>query len=314
MDGLQFVKALPESDYVLREMRLLEAIHDGQSMPITWLPIDVSWRERTGTVFVSSDALCLGDENPVRISLSARASQAAADHLGAYLLTTHVADLIAKHATVKIAPQTQGPPKYDYIYQHRTSRMVDHHEAIEKARAGRCGLIDNAGKHWVLTNGYSKHPSKAANYGWFDSHASFVSASGMRVLQPLGFAHNIAHVDYSQTLRLMRASMFVDGKEALIKEVGADPDSYGLVSSEGPLKFWRIPAVLEASEIIDTRPGVPRRQTGRPPTAAGLSAAGRRQRRRRALASLCRHRRGPFLRQPDASAHAGLASGARSGR
>jgi N-acetyl-anhydromuramyl-L-alanine amidase AmpD len=260
MDGMAFLKSLPEDDYIERERLLIAAIKQGNYMPPAWFPIERSWNNKRATLFVASDALMIGTENGVRIALSARASQAVADALGCFLPTTEIADLIYRHAQVRISPQTQGPPKYDYVHMHRTTRMIDHHLAIEKARAGRCGLIDNVGKHWVLTNSYARHPTKAANYGWHDKAAPFVSASGLHVLQPLSFAHDVAHVDYSQTLRLVRPVVFVDGTEVALTAAGANPDTWGIVSSEGPLKFWRIPAaVTPQSERIgaDTDPALP---------------------------------------------------------
>lgn len=257
MDGREFVGSLPESDYVLREMKLVEAIKAYNFIPIDWELITTTYKGRSGTLLVAPDALQIGKTNGVRISLTPRTAQWVADYLGCFLPTTHIADLIYKNATVKIAPQTQGPPKYDYVHQYRTSRLLDHHDAVEKARAGRDGLIDNAGKHWVLTNSYAKHPDRAANYGWHHPTAPYVSASGIQIIQQLGFAHNANHVDYSQTLRLVHPEMVVDGVARQLTDVGADPDTAGLISSEGPLRFWRIPAAggSNAPPIVLTRPG-----------------------------------------------------------
>jgi N-acetyl-anhydromuramyl-L-alanine amidase AmpD len=260
MDGRKFVTMLPENDYVLREMRLAEAIKSGDYIPIEWAPVNVSWNGKNGVIYVASDALMVGRINGVRVSATPRLAQEIADHLGYFLPTTHIADLIYKNAVMKIAPQTQGPPVYDYVHMHRTSRMLAHHDAVERAISGLSirGLVDNAGKHWVLTNHYAKHMSMCANYGWHHPSAPFVSASGIRVMQPLGFAHNAKHVDYSQTIRLVHERMLVNGAERSITEVGANPDLCGLVSSEGPLKYWRIPAALAVDGKTDTIPAPPK--------------------------------------------------------
>ena len=57
----------------------------------------------------------------------------------------------------------------------------------------------------------------------------------MRVVQPLGLAHDLDHVDYSQFCRLVRRRCLLDGAEVNVDEVLADVAVAHLVSHEGPV-------------------------------------------------------------------------------
>jgi len=72
------------------------------------------------------------------------------------------------------------------------------------AGAPRDALVA-CGKSWVLSNGLLGRPGFAANYGLFSATAPYRSATGAhRLWQPLSFAHDLDHWDYSQLLRLVR--------------------------------------------------------------------------------------------------------------
>lgn len=228
----EFWKTLPPGPGAGREALILKAVKDGQYAPFTWEPVESSYNGHKATIYVTADCLRLGDD-AMRVSVTPVTAQDIADHFGAYLPTTLIADLVWKQARVHLEPCLFGEPR------SATSRMHDYHEAVEAAVAGRKGLIENVGKHWVLTNKLLSSPGKAANYGFFSAKAPYVSTSGLRMWQTLGTAHNGSHVDYSQVLRLVRGDVLVDGKTLLFKDVATSPTLCGLVSSEGILRTLR---------------------------------------------------------------------------
>lgn len=176
----------------------------------------------------------------VRVNVTATSAQQIADATGMLLPTTKIADMIWQQCAVKLPPYTDTPD----ARMADTSRMFKHSNRVESGKAGRQGLTCNVGKHWVLTNGLLSHPGCGANYGWYDSSAPNIAADGKtRLWQSLGFAHNLAHVDYSQTLTLVSPHMIVDEQQMLVADVMVNPELCGLISYEGPLKITRYPGV-----------------------------------------------------------------------
>jgi hypothetical protein len=237
MEG--FFASLPEHPGEERESALFEAVMAGRAAPITWVALRSEHEDRAATIYVAADALKLidGDES-VRINVTPTTAQRIADALEAVLPTPKICDLVWDHADVCIPPSFQ-PPGATMAF---TSRMLQHHRAVEAKVAGRAGLIENVGKHWVITERLTDDKDHAANYGWYDPHAPNLRGV-YRVWQNVGLAHNLEHVDYSQVLRLVRRTCEVDGEEMDIADVLADPGLAGLVSDEGPLAFFRIPGV-----------------------------------------------------------------------
>ncbi|WP_437989266.1 hypothetical protein [Sorangium sp. So ce145] len=255
--GTDFVAGLPEHACAAREEAILEAVQAGHVAPISWVPVYSQLDERRATFLVSADALRIGDaEDSVRVNASARTTQRIADLLECAMLTTRLCDLVWEQATVRIPPCIGAPD----ASMANTSRMLEHHRRLEEQVAGRTGLIENVGKHWVLTNRLADRPDRAANYGWFDPGAAH--RYGQHTLwQPLGLAHNPDHVDYSQVVRLVRRRCTVDGAERDLHEVMTDPALAGLVSSEGPLRVLRLPGVPEEAWLAAR----PKERAGRAP-------------------------------------------------
>lgn len=237
MEG--FFASLPEPPGEDRETALFEAVMAGRVAPITWVALRSEHDDRVATIYVAADALQVMDgDEAVRINVTPRTAQRIADALEAILPTPRICDLVWEQADVRIPPSFQAA---NATMAH-TSRMLQHHRAVEAKVAGRTGLIENVGKHWVITERLTEEQDRAANYGWYD-HAAPTLRGAHRIWQNVGLAHNLEHVDYSQVLRLVRRTCEVDGEEMDITDVLADPDLAGLVSDEGPLSFWRIPGV-----------------------------------------------------------------------
>jgi hypothetical protein len=245
MKGSRFIAALPEAPGPARERAILDAVKAGSTW-VNWAVVASKWGDHSAEITVSTDALAVGDaEDWVRVTLSHTTAQRVADFFGALLPTTRIADLIADQASVHLTPCLQTPD----AAMANTSRMLRHHEQIEGKRAGRVGLVATVGKDWVVTNRLEGRPDRAANYGWHDPHAP-----NGKLWQPLGLAHNRSHVDYSQTVRLVKRTVRVDGVERDLVDVLADPALAGLVSNEGPIRLWRLSGMPEGDDADSDPP------------------------------------------------------------
>jgi hypothetical protein len=234
MRGSEFVRALPVTPGASREGAILDAVTAGQAR-LVWTTIEARHLGHIATIRVSEDALAIGDADDwVRVTVNHTTAQQIADHFNALLPTTRISDLIFGHAAVRLTPCLQHADADMAL----TSRMLQHHEAVELKRAGRPGLVSTVGKDWVVTNRLVGRPDRSANYGWHDSAAP----NGL-VWQPLGLAHDRWHVDYSQVVRLVDRNIEVDGVARDLVDVLRDPELAPLVSSEGPISLWRLEAV-----------------------------------------------------------------------
>ena len=250
MRGSEFLKALPESP-AKREEAIVSAVRAGHVAPIDWREVQSEIEGHRAILWVSGDALRIGDaDDSVRVSTTARSAQVIADLLGCILPTTRICDLIWEQATVRIPPCSQKLPPDDPRPLMCSTRVLQHHERVEAKVGEGKGLLDNVGKYWVLSNRLAEDPSKVANYGWFDATGGARFASGprkrpgkLRLFQPLGLAHGIDHVDYAQVLRLVRRWAMVDGVRRDLVEILKDPLLAALVSDEEPPCLARLPAV-----------------------------------------------------------------------
>lgn len=237
MDG--FFAALPEHPCEERESALYEAVISERIATIAWTPITSEHDGHTAIIYVDADALRVidGDET-IRINVTPRTAQRIADALDALLPTPKICDLVWEQADVRIAPSIQRAD----ATMASTSRMLEHHRAVEAKIEGRAGLVENVGKHWVISKRLEDTVDRAANYGWYDDAAPTMRGAH-RLWQPIGLAHNLAHVDYSQVLRLVRRKCEIDGEERDLADVLLDPELAHLASDEGPLALHRIPGV-----------------------------------------------------------------------
>lgn len=249
MKGSEFIRSLPQSGAdVARDDAIVRAVQDGHHAPLVFKPVAVKHGLMTATVWVTHDALMLGEPGDyVRVSMNADTAQRVAWELGCFLPTTKICDSVWDAADVRIKPVFQSPPDYPYESMDRPSRMLDYHREVDRRIAhhthlqGR--LIGNIGKHWVLSN--KATTSRAANYGWYVDWGGSVSASGRRMVQTLGTAHNGRHSDYSQVLRLVKNELSAHGQAMPLGEALLDPELCGLVSSEGVMKSLYVPTAAK---------------------------------------------------------------------
>lgn len=242
--GTDFLQSLPKHAGSDREQAIIAAVRAGEYAPIEWSTLSSVANGRSLVLYVAADALRIGTaDDSVRVNACARSAQQIADLLGCVLPTTKICDLIWEQAVVRVTPCIGGAGKD----MTDTVRMAAHHACVEAKVAGRSGLIENVGKHWVIANELSSHVGFAANYGWFDPSAPYHSRPSrngpLRLWQSLGTRHSIAYVDYSQVVRLVYRACVLDGEQRDLVDVMRDPALASLVSDEGPMHLTRIPGV-----------------------------------------------------------------------
>lgn len=195
--------------------------------------------------------------NGVRVPATAAEMQQIADMLFCMLPTPKILDLVWSQATLKFDPIINlGSNKIV-----ATQNINDVHEAIEKKIVisggyPAHGIIASVGKYWVLSNKLSPKSGKygastSCNYGWHSSTGIYPAVTnGMKVWQGEGTAHNDAHVDPSQVIRLIyRMARLVrsDGSTERVDlhGVAADSTLSLAINHSGVLKTLRQPSVPE---------------------------------------------------------------------
>jgi hypothetical protein len=181
----------------MKQLELVSLVTSDQA-DFTWLPLAealevMAWPVRVAGAFVAVSA---------RTASACAAALTRADWLVS-LTTPALEDQIYDRARHRPEPVLLDPQRIDLasgaaIAQHSQQLLT------RLATAPRDALVA-CGKSWVLTNELLRHPGRAANYGLFFPTAPHASATGRhRLWQPLSFAHDLDHFDYSQLLRLVR--------------------------------------------------------------------------------------------------------------
>jgi hypothetical protein len=272
MKASEIVQELPEKNTPEREAMIISHIGLGHYLEPNMVEIESRHNGHVALIRVMSDALMLGDADDfLRVNATMNGEQCIADLLQMSLVTTKIADLIRTNASVLIEPCTQTPD----AQMAYTSRMVKHSKAVtdsilhalqgtpEKIElpmiaTGLVGIVADVGKDWVLSNKLAGNQSLAANYGWHTKvrpnpsapqNGPYKCPAGGYMWQTLGTAHNTAHVDYSQVVRLMSRNMTVDSRAMTFEEVASDPELCGLVSYEGPLTVFRHPEAATVDAV-----------------------------------------------------------------
>lgn len=248
VDALRAAKERADRAYELARAPEAKTAGFADDLEYEWYAI----QEGNVRFWVFADAAKI---NGVRINVTAAEAQAIADDIGASLTTPKIEDLIYKHATIKIPPFPSDVVK---------TTASQHSAKIDQALKAQKGLISTVGKSWVLSNKLSE--SKAMNYGWhtLSKPASSgpwpsVTLPGVNVFQQPGTAHNPAHEDYSQTLRLVHRKVVVGDKIYDLHHVLKEPGLAELFSHEGALKLVRQPVKGSTSPIqpVDYTPPAP---------------------------------------------------------
>lgn len=246
-----FFDTLPDS-IPEREKIILDVVARGEHDQIAWMAVFSKHGDKTGEMFVASDALKIAG---VRINATAVLTQLIADATGHLPVPAHVLDLRHEQAGVKASPcpiDVSKPGAMEHMasveWMLTHSLMVD--GEIQKAREAGARpedmIASTVGKVWLplcndltMLSNLSVFPTGktgAVNYGWH------YPTSGM--IQTKGHKHDRWHSDYSQLVVLMLAEMLVDGVKMNVMDVAQDPALAPLVMGlEGVLKIPRQPGV-----------------------------------------------------------------------
>ena len=109
MRGSDFISKLPERPDGRRERAILTAVQEGSIAPITWVEVRSELDGCCATLFVSADALRVGDgQDSIRVNVTARTAQQILDHLGCVMPTTRICNLIWDQAAGSIVVEEAG--------------------------------------------------------------------------------------------------------------------------------------------------------------------------------------------------------------
>lgn len=254
--------SLPPNAGSEREIAIREMVQRGH-FSIRWATITSTYNGHTAEFSVYADALKI---DGVRINVSAETQQIIADVTGASLLTPKLADQLWVQREISLPP-------FPRAITSSTAAMIEHSQKIDAALAkftNPNGLIATVGKHWVIDDALLTHKGMAENYGWHFDGPSFQGMTGapcasratapngsiVRVIQGTGWAHDMAHSDYSQVCVLVSRSCKVDGSDRDLHDVLRDPQLAGLASHTGPMSVLRQPGVPEPTNRVFVIPEV----------------------------------------------------------
>jgi hypothetical protein len=241
---------LPPQAGAARDAAILARVGSKDYDPIVW--VELTSRTADGaheaSFYAFADALKL---DGVRVDVSARVAQQIADVLGCVLLTARLADLLYLARTASLLPSPQAIASTTVAMGEHSARVDAQLAALDLPPSpARGSVYQTVGKHWILDNDTLSHPGRACNYGWHflgtfagSAWEAAVSGGGLRVVQGRGWAHDVDHVDYSQTCVLLSQTCTVDGQQRDVRDVLASAELAPLASAQGPLRIVRQPGV-----------------------------------------------------------------------
>jgi hypothetical protein len=184
---------------------LLAAVEAGEHEPVTWTEIDAAPGLR---ITVATDALKASipeSERPVRLPVSYAETITICRLLRCIPPTVAMSDAIFRAAAARPSPVPLVRNAEEARLMTTVAFALTHHDNVESTPYDSTDLLADVGKDWVLDNAIFVRG--AVNYGW-----RFVGRSGApRPLQPIGCAHDAAHYDYSQVLRLVQREASLNG-------------------------------------------------------------------------------------------------------
>jgi hypothetical protein len=178
--------------------------------------------------YVTPDYLAIGsDDDWARINITPMAAQQIADSFHCFLPTRKIVDDIYKAAVIKLEPVPM------YALRDSTPTMYHHHLIVEGQRRLRKGLIAGIQKDVVISGKILQdtRPNRVAIYGWHKPDG--------KPIQPLYTGHINWWVDYSQCIRLIYRTIYVDGKAMDYTDVLKDKVLQKLLCDEDNCDFYR---------------------------------------------------------------------------
>ncbi len=224
MNGTEVKQYLGPKSSAAREKKILELVRAGHYL-IHWVPIHVDAGGRRATLYVSGDALRLGDKaDSFRPGMTQSTQQQIADELNAVLVTPKLSDEIYRQAAIQPMECLDfgGPKMADTETMIKHSACVDARirKLMDELYGGEVDaselLFAPVGKDWVNSRRLLGQPQvhgapAGINYGAQRQDVApnpktgpFPSATlypPVVVRQPEGRAHPYNHCDYSQVGR-----------------------------------------------------------------------------------------------------------------
>lgn len=188
----------------------------------------------TAIYHVMPDYVAIGsDADFVRMPMGSRTAQKVADLFGCSLPTRKMVDQIWSHATVKLSP---APLPASSIMMTNYYFGL-HQKKVEAQRQGKPLGALTAGhkKDVVISNKLLAKPLSVAIYGWH-----YLSG---KPIQPLSTVHEYSYADYSHGIRLVDATVTLDGASMPITDLLKSPALHSLLSDEGVMPSPRVPGV-----------------------------------------------------------------------
>ncbi len=231
--GTEILQSTADMPLAARDKALLEQLEAG-NVPLLLRQLEsvelsgesAMGRGPTVTIWVMPDYLAVGsDEDYVRVPLSLHSATSVARRFGFILPTCKIVNAIYARSELRLGPQTMkpGPQMTSNAYFQEHNRRID--EQLEGHPLDL--LIAGHKKDLVLTNRLAKKPGKVAIYGWHRLDG--------RPIQPLSTLHHAGYADYSHGVRLVSATVLIDGEPRSIYEVLEDPQLADLLSDEGAI-------------------------------------------------------------------------------
>ena len=198
-------------------------------VPVTLGGTDASGRPAEVTLCVAPDYIAIGsDRDFLRVPMALDTALGVATRFGFVLPTRAMVDAFYAESPARLDPKPMKPG----AQMTSTEYYVRHNRDIDLQRTARGlplgALLTGHKKDLVLTERLRRKPGRVAIYGWH--------RPGGRPIQPLSTVHGAAYADYSHGVRLVSATVYVNGEPRSIFDVLEDPDLAPVLSDEGPIR------------------------------------------------------------------------------
>jgi hypothetical protein len=197
-------------------------------VPVTLSGTGAGGRPLDVTFCVAPDYVAVGsDRDFLRVPMGLDTALSVATRFGFVLPTRAMVDAIYAQSTAHLDPKPMKPgaqmTSTEYYVRH--NRDIDLQRSAKGLPLGV--LLTGHKKDLVLTDRLRRKRGRVAIYGWH--------RSGGRPIQPLSTVHGATYADYSHGIRLVSATVFVNGEPMSIFDALEDPSLAGLLSDEGPI-------------------------------------------------------------------------------
>lgn len=238
--GSELVRAVSEIHPKAREERIIQELLEGNipDFERTLVPIELRIDGHEAVARVMPDYLAVGtDDDFVRVPVTPSDGQRVADAADCVLPTPRIVDAVHAAAVVKVPTRhieldSDGGTSQDFAAHNRLIEEV----LAKDPRRTKGALVAGQKKDVVLTARLATQPGRVAIYGMNEPDGT--------PLQALSLVHILEYIDYSHGVRLVAASMRVDGQERSVRDVLRDPVLSAMISDEGPFELPRYPAAL----------------------------------------------------------------------